>query len=155
MKKTPHLLLPFRQVQSLAFGLLLPTVLLLSFSCSSPCGNSKEAFIGKLDQLIEQVKQLNYPPDDQRWEKYDEKIETLFDFCYEEWKAELSVKEKAHLISQMATYAYQRTKNNQLKKQLKEVLQESKEGLKALQKELNPPINELKRELNEILQELE
>ncbi len=154
MKKVLHINpLPPQIKNSFLFALF--PILLLSFSCSSPCGNSKEAFLGKLDRLIEEAKQLSYPPDDERWEKYDKKMEVLFNNCYEKWKAELNVKEKAHVISQMLSYAYQRAKNHKIKEQLKDVLREGKEEFKALKEELRPLMDDLKSEVDEILKELE
>ncbi len=124
-------------------------------ACSAPCGRSKEAYLKKVDALVEQAGKLELPLDDEAWKKYDEQFDELVNTCYETWEEELTVKEKQHLLAQIATYGYRRAGGGKFKEWVRQGLKEAAEGFEALQEELQPLIEEIKSDVDEVLKEVE
>ncbi len=151
--------------ESLRFQLITNATLLLAFSlilqsCGGPaCGRNKDAFLEKVDRLVEQVGKLDYPVDDKRWDKYDKQFEELIENCYESWEDELTLAEHTHVATQMITYAYRRSGGKKLKGKLKEELKKlkgaSEEVKESLREDIAPLLEEIGKDIEEIAKELE
>ncbi len=144
----------------LLFTVFSLVLLLTGSACSGPaCGRDKEAFIEKIDHLVEQAGKFDWPTDDKRWEKYDSQFENLIENCYDEWDEELTIGEHTHVATQIITYAYRRGGGKKLKGKLKKELEKlkgnSEELKETLKEDVAPLLEEIGQDIEEMVKELE
>ncbi|MBY5956821.1 hypothetical protein KUV50_01650 [Membranicola marinus] len=94
---------PFRPV------LLFPVVLVLFMLCLQsceidPCGSAPADLVENLEDLVKEVKKVDYKPKDHRWEPYDDRFNTFFDVCYDQWREEMTFDQKRQFTGLVTRY---------------------------------------------------
>ena len=116
---------------------ILYAFLLICFtqSCSlSPCGSTPEAFIQKMQSLVDTVSEKKKDLSEEEWKSYDAQLDKLTSECYKEHEAEMTVQQQKSFLLLTTRYAYQRGTG----------------GLKGLFNRGKKELENLKNELNEI-----
>lgn len=68
------------------------------------CGSSADDLLDKVERLVVDVKKMEYPSDDPRWESYDQRFEKYYEECYDQWVADMTGEQKKEFAGLTARY---------------------------------------------------
>ena len=76
-------------------GVLIFLSCLAIAACSMlPCGASKDAFLSKYENFIDEVDDADMQVSDQQWERHDEEFRKYVEECYEQYEENMSARER-------------------------------------------------------------
>ncbi|WP_236980453.1 DUF6565 domain-containing protein [Membranihabitans maritimus] len=118
------------------------TLLILSILCSCEslqCGSNPEQLIGKMESLVETVKEKRKESNSNDWETWDHKFVNYYENCYNALKDEMDTGQKGKFVGLSIKYVTIRLGNeiksmfadkNEEKSEFSEVLKNIAEELK-------------------------
>lgn len=131
-------------------------------SCSSdPCGNDKDDFIEKFDDLVDRVERIDYDTDHEDWEAYNDEFKHMIEECYKIHEDDMTGREERNFAKKTAVY-YVKTFSGQVNfeaqaaefgKLLDENMDEFSDGINKAIKEFKLNIDIDEGELEELIGE--
>ena len=138
------------------------TSLLMFQSCSSdPCGNDKDDFLEKFDDLVDRVEKINYDTKHKDWETYNDEFKHMIEECYKLHEDDMRSREERRFAKKTTLY-YVKTFTGQVNLEeqaaefgrlLDDNMAEFSEGINGFIKELNLDIDLNEAELEEMISE--
>ena len=80
--------------QTKLFSCFLMLFVLFQSCSSDPCGNDKDDFLNKFDQLVDKVEDIDYDADNENWEAYNQEFKHMIEECYKVHQDDMSSKEE-------------------------------------------------------------
>ena len=138
------------------------TFMLMFQSCSSdPCGNDKDDFLEKFDDLVDRVEEIDYDTEHKDWEAYNDEFKHMIEDCYKVHEDDMSSREERSFAKKTAVY-YVKTFSGQVDfeahaaefgKLLDDNMDEFSDGINAAVKKLKLDIDIDEEELEELIGE--
>ncbi len=132
------MILPFNfdtsSMKNLIFLIAISSILFSSCSLS-PCGFSKDQFVQKHQDLVNEAKKNKKRWTDIDWESRDENMKKMVEDCYENYEEEMSGKEIGKFWAGTTAYYFNRHGKNfirELKRSEKDISKAIEEGLGSL-----------------------
>ena len=146
--------------KTLRYLFFIALITFMNSSCMlDECGGSKERFINKFENFVEEIDKADLNYSDDEWEKLDVQFESYIDNCYERYEEEMTVKEIKQFWRSSMKYYYQRFgtgiarelfgKGNGTLKKLRKKLEKFKD------EDLEDAMDDLKSETKRLQEELE
>ena len=118
--------------------LALLSCLILSSCSFSPCGFSKNQFIGNHENLVKAAKKNKKSRSTADWEQKDEAMKRMVEECYETYEKDMSSQEIADFWTGTGAYYYNRFGRGflrELKQSESDITRALEKGLKKLDNE--------------------
>ena len=138
------------------------TSILMFQSCANdPCGNNKDDFIEKFDDLVDRIEKIDYDTEHKDWEAYNDEFKHLIEECYKIHEDDMSSREERSFAKKTAVY-YVKTFSGQVNfeeqaaefgKLLDDNMEELSEGINAAIKKFKVDIDIDEEELEEMITE--
>ena len=125
--------------------------LMMFQSCSSnPCGNDKDDFLEKFDDLVYRVEKIDYDTKHRDWETYNDEFKHMIEECYKIHEDDMSSREERSIAKKTTVY-YLKTFSGQVnfEEQAAEFGKLLDENMSEFSEGINAAINKFKLDIDE------